>query len=118
MIIVSIIMKVSSGKQKELVQTLLSMAGSMEKEMGCLSCTLLCAIKDNTLLNLLVEWQTRKDLDHHLQSEIFSVLLGTRSLLKEPHGIHIYTVQKSDGMEAVHAARKKELTRVKTVASS
>ncbi len=118
MIIVKIIMNVSSGKQKELVQTLFSMMGSMEKETGCLSCTLLCAIKDNNLLNLLMEWQTRKALDHHFRSELFSVLLGTRSLLNKPHGIHIYTVQKSEGMEAVHAVRGTAFNLVKTVASS
>jgi hypothetical protein len=64
-------------------------------------------MEDKNFLNLFAEWQTRKELDQHLRSEMFSVLLGTKSLLFEPHGIHIYTIHQSEGMEAVHAARGK-----------
>jgi quinol monooxygenase YgiN len=115
MIVVKIAMNVIPEKQKELVQTLLSMIGPMEKEAGCLSFALSCGIEDKNLLNLLEEWQARKDLDRHLRSELFGVLLGTRSLLTEPHGIHIYTIQKLEGMEAVHTARGKERGRVQTL---
>ena len=111
MIVVKIAMNVLPEKQKELVQTLLPMIGSMEKGAGCLSYALFCDIEDKTLLNLLAEWQTRKDLDRHFRSELFGVLLGTRNLLNQPHVIHIYTIQQLEGMEAVHTARGKELRR-------
>ena len=111
MIVVKITMDVLQEKQKELVQTLLSMVGAMEKEVGCLSYALFCYIDDRNLLILLEEWRTRKDLDRHLKSEMFGVLLGTRSLLKKPHGIHIYTIQQSEGMEAVLGARGKDQDR-------
>jgi len=111
MIIVNISMHVIPEKQKELVQTLLSVTGSMEKEEGFLSHTLLRAIEDQNFLNLLVEWQSRKHLDHHLRSKIFGVLLGTKSLLNQPHAVHIYTIQRSEGMEAVHTARGQECKR-------
>jgi quinol monooxygenase YgiN len=105
MIVVRITMNVLPEKQKELVQTLLSMIEPMEKEAGCLSYALFCNMEDKNLLNLLEEWQTRKDLDLYLRSEMFGVLLGTKSLLIEPHGIHIYTIHQSEGIEAVHTAR-------------
>ena len=107
MIVVRITMNVLPEKQKELVQTLLSMIGSMEAEAGCLSYALFCNMEDKNLLNLLEEWQTRKALNQHLRSDMFGVLLGTKSLLIEPHGIHIYTIGQSEGMEAVHSARGK-----------
>ena len=107
MIVVRITMNVLPEKQKELVQTLLSRVGSMEMETGCLSYALYCNMEDQNLLNLLEEWQTRKALNQHLRSDIFGVLLGTKSLLIEPHGIHIYTIGQSEGMEAVHSARDK-----------
>lgn len=107
MIVVKITMNVLPEKQKELVQTLLSMIGSMEIEPGCQSYALFCNLEDKNILNLLEEWQSRKDLDQHLQSDMFGVLLGTQSLLLEPHDINIYTVHRSEGMEAVHAARGK-----------
>ena len=118
MIVVRITMNVLPEKQKELVQTLLSMVGSIEMEAGCLSYSLYCNMEDQNLLNLLEEWQTRKALDQHLCSDMFGVLLGTKSLLIEPHGIHIYTIGQSEGMEAVHSARGKEFDRVHTVAST
>ena len=117
MIVVRITMNVLPEKQKELVQTLLSMVGSMETEAGCLSYALYCNMGDQNLLNLLEEWQTRKALNQHLRSDMFGVLLGTKSLLIEPHGIHIYTIDQSEGMEAVHSARGKEFERVHTDAS-
>jgi quinol monooxygenase YgiN len=105
MIVVRIAMNVLPEKQKELVQTILSMIGPMEKEAGCLSCALFCNVEDKNLLNLLEEWQTRKDLDRHLRSEMFSVLLGTKSLLCDPSQIQIHTVSLSEGMESVNATR-------------
>ena len=88
----------------------------MEIEAGCLSFALFCNMEDKNLLNLLEEWQSRKDLDQHLQSDMFGVLLGTKSLLIEPHGIQIYTIDRSEGMEAVHTARERRPGRANTIA--
>ena len=107
MIVVRITMNVLPEKQKELVQTLRSMMGPMENELGCLSYSLLCDMKDYNLLSVLEEWENREKLDHHLKSDIFGVLLGTKSLLCHAHGIQIYTVQQVEGMNAVRAARSK-----------
>ena len=107
MIVVRITMNVLPEKQKEVVQTLLSMMGPMENEMGCLSYALLCDMNDKNLICVLEEWENRDKLDHHLKSDIFSVLLGTKGLLRQPHGIHIYTVQQAEGMNAVRTARDK-----------
>ncbi|MEE4265686.1 MAG: antibiotic biosynthesis monooxygenase family protein [Desulfobacteraceae bacterium] len=112
MIVVKITMSVLPEKQKELLQTLSSIIWPMEMEPGCLAYAAFCDIEDKNLLILLEEWKTRKDLDHHLKSEMFGVLLGTRSLLNEPHGIQIHTIHKSEGLEAVNAARGKEVNRV------
>jgi len=109
MIVVRIIMNVLPEKQKEVVQTLLSMMGPMKRQVGCLSVSLLCDMKDCNLLSVLEEWKNRENLDHHLKSDIFGVLLGTKSLLCRPHGIHIYTVQQAEGMNAVRTARGKKL---------
>ena len=107
MIVVRITMNVLPEKQKELVQTILSMIGPMEKEAGCLSYALFCNVQDKNLLNLLEEWQTRKDLDRHLRSEMFSVLLGAKSLLFDPPQIQIHTVSHSEGIESVNTVREK-----------
>jgi quinol monooxygenase YgiN len=106
-IIVKITMNVLPEKQLEVMQTLLSMIGPTGKETGCLSYAVFCDIEDKSLFSLLEEWETREDLDHHIRSHRFGVLLGTKALLCEPPKIHIHTVSKSEGMEVIHATRDK-----------
>ena len=108
MILFQISMSVLPEKQKEVVQTLLSLMPAMGGEPGCLGYTFMSDIADKDLLCVLEEWESREKLEHHLKSDIFGVLLGTRSLLRRPHGIHIYTVQKTEGMSAVLAARGRD----------
>jgi len=105
MIVIRIDMHVLPEKQKEVVQTLLSLTAAMDREAGCLSYALLCDMKDKNLLCVLEEWENREKMDHHLKSDMFGVLLGTKSLLHLPHGIHIYTVNQPEGMNAVLAIR-------------
>jgi len=105
MIVVRITLHALYEKQKELVQTILSLMQSMEKEAGCISYAFFCSIEDRNLLSLLAEWRTRKELDKHLGSEMFGILMGTKSLLNEPMQVQIHTVIGTEGMEAVHSAR-------------
>ncbi len=107
MIFVRIAMNILPEKQLEVTQTILSMIKSMEKEAGCLGCAAFCDIKYNNRFSLQVEWETREGMDHHMRSHRFGALLGIKTLLCEPPGIQIYTVSKSEGIEAVHAARDK-----------
>jgi quinol monooxygenase YgiN len=109
MIVVRIIMNVLPEKQKEVMQTLLSMIESPGKDSGYLSYDIFCDIEDKNVFNLISEWETRKDLDHHIKSYRFSVLLGTKSLLCEPPKIVIHTVSHSEGMEAIDAVRGKRI---------
>ena len=108
MILVRITMNVLPEKQKEVVQTLQSMMDFMERETDCLSYSFLCDLEDKNLLCVLEEWENREKLDHHLKSDLFGILLGIKSLLRRPHGINIYTVQLSEGLSAVQAARGSE----------
>jgi len=105
MIVVKISMCVFPEKKLELIQTLESMIAPTEKDLGCLSCAVLNDIQDENRFSLLQEWRSREDLNRHLMSQRFSVLLGAKTLLSEPLAIRIDTVSRSEGMEAVLAAR-------------
>ena len=107
MIFCRISMNVLPEKQLELTQTLLSITELTEKEDGCLSYAVFCDIEDQNNFCLLEEWETRENLDHHIKSPIFGVLLGSKPLLCEPLYIQIFTISETEGMEAVHIARKK-----------
>lgn len=105
MIIVRISMKARMEKRTEMMQTLLSMVEPTRKENGCLSYDVFCDVDGKTVFNLIEEWETRGHLDRHIQSERFSVLLGTRSLLTKSLEMKIHTVSRSEGMEVVNTLR-------------
>ena len=105
MIIIKITMNAIPGKQLEMTQTLLSMIEPTEKEAGCISYGVFCDTKDKNRFCLLEEWKTREELDQHIASHQFSILLGTKALLCEPLDIRIFTVSRSEGMDAVHSIR-------------
>ena len=107
MIIVRITMNALMEKRTEVMQTLFSMIEPTEGERGCLSCHVFRDIEDKNDFDLVLEWETREDLDHYIRSDRFSVLLGTKSLLCEPLQIQIFTVSDSEGIEAVNSVRKK-----------
>jgi len=109
-IIVRIAVRARPEKQKEVMQTLLSMIESTGKERGCLSHHVLWNIEDKNGFSLIDEWETREDLDQHIRSAKFGVLLGTKSLLCEPLKIQIFTVSDSERIEAVNPVRKKNKT--------
>ncbi|MFO7816718.1 MAG: putative quinol monooxygenase [Thermodesulfobacteriota bacterium] len=107
MIIVRITMQVLTEKHKEVLQTLLSLTATMEKEDGCLGYAFSCDIKEENTFYVIEEWENRQKLDKHLKSQLFGVLLGLKCLLRQPHGIHIYTIQKAEDMNAVFSERSK-----------
>ena len=109
MVVVRITMNVLPEKHMEVMQTLVSMIEPMAREAGCRSYDVFCDIEDKNRFSLLEEWESRKDLDHHIRSHRFGVLLGSKTLLCEPPKIQIHTVSRSEGMEAIDAVRKKRI---------
>ncbi len=100
-------MNVLPEKHLEVMQTLISMIEPTGKEAGCLSYAVSCDIEDKSFFSLLEEWETREDVDKHFKSHRFGVLLGIKALLCEPPEIQIHTISRSEGMEAIVAARRK-----------
>ena len=107
MIIMRITMKALMEKRTEMRQTLFSMIEPAKKEKGCLNYEVFCDINGGTVFNMIEEWETREDLEHHIRSERFGVLVGTKSLLATPWEMKIHTVSHSEGMEVVNALRGK-----------
>jgi quinol monooxygenase YgiN len=105
MIVIRIAMNAIPEKQLELLQTLLAMIEPTAKKTGCLSLGVFCDIEDKNRFSLLGEWKTRDDLDRHMTSLQFSVLLGTKALLCKPLEVQILTVSHSEGMDAVRMVR-------------
>ena len=105
MIMLRITMNVLPGKQLEVNQTLISMIEPTGKETGCLSYTVLRDVEDESLYTVLEAWESREDLDQHVRSHRFGVLLGIKTLLFEPLNIQIHTISQSEGTKAIYAIR-------------
>ena len=94
-------------KQKEVMQTLLSMIEPPANGNGLLSYDIYHDIEDATVFKLISEWESRRHLNAHLSSDRFGILLGTKSLLCKPLDVQILTVTHVEGMEVVRTARAK-----------
>ncbi len=105
MIFVIIKMKAPAENRKELLQTLRSMIAPIREEKGCMKCHMFLDDENENFFILIEEWKTQRDLDNHLRSDRFGVLMGTKSLLYEPPEIRINAVSYTAGMEAVKEAR-------------
>ena len=109
MTIIKIIMNALPEKRKEVLQTLLSMIGAIRQEKGCRSYQVFQDIEDENVFCLVQEWETREDLEHHMRSDRFGVLLGTKILLNEHQEIQVHTVLHTEGSEIVNAVRGKRI---------
>lgn len=109
MITVKITLKVLPEKKLEVMQTLLSLIEPVGKEQGCKSYSVSCDIDDENSFFLLEEWETREDLNHHIKSSRFTVLLGIKILLQKPLKIQVYNVAQIQGMEVVEEIRNKRV---------
>ena len=105
MVIVIIKLNARPEKWLELKQSLLAMIEPTRKEKGCLSHNIFQDIENDNGFRLIEEWESRKDLDGHLQSDTFTLLMGTRYLLSRPMEITMNEVSHSSGWEAVEAVR-------------
>ena len=111
-IIVKITMNAIPEKRREILQTLLSMTAAIRQEKGCRSCQVFQDVENENFFSLFEEWGAHDALGHHIRSEIFSVLLGSRILLCGNPEIQIHTVSHTKGSGFVNAVRgKKNLLR-------
>jgi quinol monooxygenase YgiN len=87
-------------KRKELSQTLASIVEQVRKQSGCLRAGFYQDVDNEDDFFVTEEWATQKDSDDHLQSDLFTVLMGAKCLLSRPPEIVIHTVSRSRELEA------------------
>lgn len=105
MIDATIKMTVPAGKRKEVLQTVKAILGPIRREQGCISCNCYVDVEDENIVFFKEEWQTREDLDSHLRSDRFGVLIGAMSLLTVEPDIRFTTSVSIAGAEDIRAAR-------------
>ena len=106
MIVLAVKMSVLPQKRKELLQTAQALIQRTRKQKGCISCHFYQDIENENTFNLVEEWKTQVDLDNHLGSDHFGILLGAMNLLSEPTKIKFNAVSYTGGMKTLKAARR------------
>ena len=108
MIAVTISMDVPQEKNREFLQTILLIIKSMRREKGCLGYHFYHDMEDENKFKLVGKWAKQEDMNNHLRSDTFSVLLGSMNLLQESPDIRFYAVSyMGSGMKAINMARGK-----------
>jgi len=105
MIDATIKITVPPEKRKEFLQTLRASLDPIRQEQGCLSCNCYVDIEAENTLFFREEWRTSEDLENHVRSVIFCVLVGAMSLLEKPPEIRFNTIASTVGVEAIQAMR-------------
>ena len=86
-------------KRKELSQTLVSIVEQVRKESGCLHAGFYQDAEDEHDFLVVEEWATDEDSDHHMRSDIFTILVGAGSLMHRPPDIMLHSVSRSTEWE-------------------
>lgn len=105
MIDATIKMTVSREKRKEVLQTLTAILGPIRRENGCLSCNCYVDVEAETTILFKEEWQTGEDLETHLRSVLFGVLVGAMKLLDKEPDVTFKTIASVAGWDRVKEVR-------------
>ena len=100
MVIIFVRINVRPANRQELSQTFLSIVEHVRKESGCLHADFYQDFESENDFLVVEEWANHKDLDDHLQSDIFTVIVGAGSLMSRPPEILRHTVFHSSELEA------------------
>ena len=79
----------------------------IRNEKGCLDCHTYQDMADEEVLFLSVQWKSLANLEHYMQSESGSVLLGAIDLLSETARIGFDRDSSQQGIDALKKLRKK-----------
>ena len=88
-------MEALPAKSLEVKQTLLALSEYTRKEKGCQDVGVFQDLENENVLCLSEVWESREELDHRMQADKFSVLLGTRALLSRPPKIIMSEIFRS-----------------------
>ena len=103
--IVTLRVKVPEDKRKEFLDAARLVVGPTRVQPGCISCRFYQDLNDPDAVFLVEEWKTRKDLDQHLKSVQYRIVLSLVDLSKKPPEFKVSTILKTEGLEAIEAVR-------------
>lgn len=96
-----------NGKFQELYQTLQDLLPKIREEKGCLNCRIYRDVEDGEVLFLSVQWKSQTSLEHYMQSESASALLGAIDFLSEYEKVAFDQDSPLKGINSLKQMRRK-----------
>ncbi|WP_082047991.1 putative quinol monooxygenase [Geoalkalibacter ferrihydriticus] len=109
MIEANIRINVPPSKRLDFLQTLQAALEVVRQEPGCLSCNCFTDVEEENAFVFKEVWDTREDLETHMQSVIFNALIGALSQLENKPEIRFNTISSSVGLESFDSERSSTL---------
>ena len=106
MITVTLRMKVSHKRRKDVMNSARLILGPTRIQSGCISCRLYQDLDDSEAVFLVEEWESREKLDRHFNSEQCRIMLSLMEASDQFPEIKINTVSKLEGLEAIEAVTR------------
>ena len=105
MIIVTLRIKAPGNRRKDLLDSVRSMLGPTKVQPGCISCDFYQDLNDPDALLYVEEWQSRENLEHHVKSDLYRIILSLMDLSEGPPEFKLSTISKIEGLEAIEVVR-------------
>ena len=106
MITVTLRMKVSDKRRRDIINSARLILGPTSIQSGCISCRLYQDLDEPDAVFLVEEWESREKVDHHFNSEQSRIILSLMEASDQFPEIKINTVSKMEGLEAIETVRR------------
>lgn len=101
----TVTLTLSEPDRRKVIASLGPLLGSTRTQPGCRVCALLFEAEDPRRLVLWQEWDNQNQLNRHLSSEDYRLVLAAIEMSQEAPQLHFDTVAVRGGLEVVEAAR-------------
>ncbi len=105
MTIVTLRIKVPREPHRDFMDSARLIVEPTRIQPGCISCRLYQEIDEPDAVFLVEEWESRKELDRHLNSEQCRIVLSLMEASDQYPEIKLNTISKTEGLEAIEAVR-------------
>jgi len=93
------------GREKEIIDILLSVRGPTLADAGCLECSILEEHDDEKAILYLEKWQSGEQLCNHIRSAIYSRVLKALELSDREPEIWFHEITGAQGMAVIERLR-------------
>ena len=105
MIIVTLRIKVHRERRRYFMDSARLIVEPTRIQPGCISCRLYQDSDEPDVVLLVEEWESRKELDRHINSDQYRIILSLMEASDQFPEIKLNTISKTEGLEAIEAVR-------------